>query len=538
MVENDPVISDLVVRQSLQAAGYQTHLVNDATTAIARALQLAPDVVIADLNLPGLSGKDLLVAMTSQNLQVPVIVLANKGSEADIIQAFRLGASDYLLWPMREPEVIAVVERALKVVHERRERERLTQQLGQINQELQNRVRELTTIFSIGKAVTSITDQGVLFERILEGAARATQADVGWFLQRTDPQKPFILAGQRGLPNSLAEKMYQAWDDGISSLVALSGESLSIHGEPLKRFKISSLGQAALIVPVKVQKQVIGLLVVMRKAANPFITGEQRLLEAVADYASISLSNAQLFRALEDRAKALQSQADSTQASGKLDHEVLLQVKQELRQRLTPAQEAVETLGKDPTVRWGVEQRKAITLLQEQVQDLNRLTEAIRSLPPSSTSPVSLNDLLRQSVDHFQRFASQNDLSLSCDLPAEVLYATLEPTQTAQIIDGLLSNAIQYSHTGGQVSATLSRSPEQKAHIIVTDSGSGLTTNQIAHIFEPGQRSQVTTPRRFGGLGIRLSLIKEIVTLHKGKIWVESKPEQGAAFHLMLPLSS
>src|SRR5512146_1849572 len=198
IVEGDPIISDMIARQALQAAGYQTFIVGDASTAIGRVIQLLPDVVIANLNLPGLSGKDLMVALRSQGLDVPIIIVANKGMEADIIQAFRVGAADYLLWPAREPEVINVVERTLRQVRERRERERLQRQLQQTNQELQMRVRELTTIFSIGKAVTSITDSSLLFERILEGAIKVTQGELGWFLLREDSGKPFRMAAQRG----------------------------------------------------------------------------------------------------------------------------------------------------------------------------------------------------------------------------------------------------------------------------------------------------------------------------------------------------
>ena len=266
IVENDPMTADIIGRQTLQAIGYQTYVVNDANSAVAKIMQLSPDVVLASLNLPGLSGKDLLVALSSQQISTPVIVMTGKGHENDVIQAFRLGAVDYLIWPAREPEIINAVERVLRQVHERRERSQLAGQLQQANQELQSRVRELTAIFGIGKAVTSVTDQSLLFEKILDGSLKITRADLGWFLLRDDNQKNFTLAAHKGLPASLASHLNQAWDDGISSLVAMSGEALSIHGDPLKRFKIASLGQSALIVPTRVQKQIIGLLVMMRKA--------------------------------------------------------------------------------------------------------------------------------------------------------------------------------------------------------------------------------------------------------------------------------
>jgi len=206
------------------------------------------------------------VALKAHNLTIPVIMLGRKGQEAAIIQTFRLGAADYLLWPVREPEVIASVERLLKQAQERRERDRLARQVQQANAELQMRVRELTTIFSLGKAVTTVMDQAALFEKILDGAISITQADLGWFVLAEEKSKGFVLAAHRGLPRTAQAQGAQLLDDGISSLVSMSGEALSIFGEPLRRFRVSSLGQSALIAPIKVQKQTIGLLVMMRAA--------------------------------------------------------------------------------------------------------------------------------------------------------------------------------------------------------------------------------------------------------------------------------
>ena len=98
--------------------------------------------------------------------------------------------------------------------------------------------------------------------------------------------------------------MGQPLDDGVSALVALSGESLLIHGDPLQKFKVAALGKSAAVVPIKVRSEVIGLLVLVRKELKPFGEVEQSLLEAVADYASISLVNERLFHAIEQNAEA------------------------------------------------------------------------------------------------------------------------------------------------------------------------------------------------------------------------------------------
>ena len=307
LVESDPDISDLIARQALRPLGYQVDIVTDAGSAIKKALQTPPDLVIANLNLPGLSGKDLLVALSSQGSTAPLIVIAGKGQEQDVIQAFRLGANDVLLWPAREAEVVSAVERVLTQVREMHARRRLDEQLKAANDELQRKVRELTFIVAVGKAVVSITDRRVLFERIVEGALQVAGADLGWLLLRDDRAKTFLLTAQRNLPEAWAKKMGQPLDDGISALVALSGESLLIHGDPLQKFKVAALGRSAAVTPIKVRNEVIGLMIVVRRAQKAFGETEQTLLEAVADYASISLVNERLFRAIQQNAEAARS---------------------------------------------------------------------------------------------------------------------------------------------------------------------------------------------------------------------------------------
>jgi signal transduction histidine kinase/FixJ family two-component response regulator len=540
IVENDPLVADLISRQALQAAGYQTQVVGDANAAINRAIQMGPDAIIANLDLPGLSGKDLMVALSSQGMDTPVIVLARKGQEAAIIQAFRLGAADYMLWPLKEPEIINVIERVLRSVRERKERDQLSRQLQRTNQELQARVRELTTIFAIGKAVTSITDQALLFERILEGAARVSQADLGWFLMRPADNQAFLLAAQRGLPPSMAEFIQRPWDDGISSLVALSGESLSIHGEPVKRFKIAGLGQAALIVPVKVQKQVIGLLVVMRKQANSFTPSEQHLVEAVADYASISLVNSRLFHTVAERAQSLETMAGAAQIGEKINHDILLEVKNELRLPTVAGLSALEKLAKDPTARWNPEQRQILAQLQDQLQNIYRIAEAIVPPKGEQSAPsglINLSEQVQLAAKRFQSIAQQCGLVLVCELPSEAVVARAEAGTLAQALDGLLSNALKFTRPSSQVVIKAEMTRERQAHVTISDCGPGLDVKQIATLFNGNPRpASNIRPLRFGGLGVGLALVKEIVSSQKGKIWAESQPGVGTTFHFTLPV--
>lgn len=542
VVESDPVISDLVARQALQMAGFQTLVVSDANSAIGKAMQFAPDVIIVNENLRGLSGKDLLVALTSQGIETPVIMLAPRGSEMEIIQAFRLGATDYLLWPVREAEVINAVERVLKQVRDRRERERLTLQLTQINSELQQRARELTTIFAVGKAVISITDVNILFKNILEGASRVTQADLGWLMLRDDASKNFVVAAIHNLPASLSVEINKPWDDGISGLVAMSGESLSIYGEPIRRFKIASLGQSILVVPIKVQRKVIGIMVVMRSQSLPFKGTEQNLVEAVADYLSIYMVNVRLFKVVEDRARYLQVMVDNAQTGEKVINGILQTVKKEIAAPIKEARNALSRLEGDASIRWNPSQRDWIMTLQDKLILLDQIAEAITPLEGFKAVPdasrTNLNESLRKSIKRFQPFARQSSLMLVAEMPEEPLFARADPAQVSAAVEGILSAAIKNSNPGGEINIRLGKTADQQILLSVEDNGDGFSPEQVKRLLTDSLPPAPGKLQRFGGLAVGMQQAHELILRQKGQLSIESFQGKGTVYRVTIPIES
>lgn len=368
IVESDPDIADLIGRQSLQPLGYQVTVVGDAGSAIKFAIQNLPSLILANLNFPGLSGKDMLAALSAQGVKSPVIVIADKGQEADAIHAFRLGAADVMFWPLRDAEVVSIVERALRQTQEARERQKLDRQLRAMNEEMQHKLRDLTTVLSIAKAVVSVTDQRVLFDKILESALQLADANMCWLLLREERSKAFLLRAQRNLPDSWAKKMNQPVDDGISSLVALSGESLVMSGAPLQKLKVSALGKSIAVIPIKIQTEVIGLLLVVRKADIEITRDTQTLLEAMADFASISLVNARLFHALEKTAESARTGESSR-------HAALESMRAVIRNEIQAAAYPLNFVLTEAPGKLTPEQRQALESVQAALQRLGRSSE-------------------------------------------------------------------------------------------------------------------------------------------------------------------
>ena len=540
VVESDPIISDLISRQALQSLGYQVQVVSDSNAAIAEAVRFEPDAIIINLNLPGLSGKDFMVALNSQGNTAPIIALALKGMEGAVIQAFRLGAADYLLWPLREAAVVAAVERVLRQVRDRRERERLTQQLQQGNVELQNRVRELTSIFAAGKTLTTLSEPKVTYDRIVENGLKITQAEIGWLLLRDDNQKAFVLAAFRNLPPSLASRINQPWDDGISSLVAMSGETLSIYGEPFKRFKLASLGQAAIIAPVKIQKQVIAILTVLRKTGKPFTQAEQNMLEAVSDFTAVALSNLRVFRSLDERARANQAALEYAAFREKILTDLLLVAAKELNSPLKNASTSLDLLFAEKIGRINSEQKQAVSGIQDYVQQIRRIAEAMASVPQPAAparqaSVCNLVEAAQVSVNRMQRYANSSSVVLTTEMSTMPVKAPLEANLALLIMDAIISNAIKNSSAGGTITIHIGKNEDGLSHAFVRDTGIGLDEHQKTRLFEPGYHIDPPAGQKFGGLGIHISLVKEIVVSAGGKIWADSKPGRGTTIQITFP---
>jgi CheY-like chemotaxis protein/anti-sigma regulatory factor (Ser/Thr protein kinase) len=113
-----------------------------------------------------------------------------------------------------------------------------------------------------------------------------------------------------------------------------------------------------------------------------------------------------------------------------------------------------------------------------------------------------------------------------------------DPDRLQQIVWNLLANAIKFTPEGGDVHVCLERN-DSHALIIVNDSGQGIATEHLPHVFERFRQADSSNTRSNSGLGLGLSIVRQLVELHRGTVTAESSGENaGATFRVMLPLPS
>ncbi len=315
IVDDDPEIRLMLREQVLSKDRFEVFEAKDGPDGLARIRTAAPDLIVLDLVMPGLSGSDFLVAIKSQGYTGPIIVATKRGNEAMAIDAFRLGATDYLTKPLREAEVLRAIEHGLAEVRLRRDRNNLTEKLQQSNGELQARLKELTTLSAIGKSLTTVFDAQQLFQQVLEAAIQMAEADHATLLLLDESTNRLILRTGKNLTLVMQERLGEPVTDELATLVMSSGQPLTVAGDNLQRFRVSADLLAVVYAPLNLKGKSIGVLTVgNHRKRRVFDEGILPVLGVLADYAAIGIANARLFNALEGRARAMERAYEELQA--------------------------------------------------------------------------------------------------------------------------------------------------------------------------------------------------------------------------------
>jgi PAS domain S-box-containing protein len=150
--------------------------------------------------------------------------------------------------------------------------------------------------------------------------------------------------------------------------------------------------------------------------------------------------------------------------------------------------------------------------------------------------PLNLASVIREAIETVRPAAAARQILITSQLDEQAGLITGDPDRLQQVVWNLLSNAVRFTLTGGSVHVELKRD-DARARIIVTDTGAGIEPDFLPHVFERFSQQDTSRSRRYGGLGLGLALVKQIIELHGGTITAASPGAgEGAVFTITLPL--
>jgi signal transduction histidine kinase len=189
-------------------------------------------------------------------------------------------------------------------------------------------------------------------------------------------------------------------------------------------------------------------------------------------------------------------------------------------------------------------QQEFLTVVYEQGQNLLGLIDNLLELSNLEISVTMLNislshihDVIKAIWQEAERTAQAKDIRIAFEPGYDVPVSYLDNKRMIQVLNCLVGNAIKFTGSGGAVSV---RTKVRKDHIWieVMDTGEGIPLDKIPNIFDAFHQIDGSISRRWGGMGIGLAMVKHIVELHGGKIWVESEHGRGSLFTVSLPLDT
>lgn len=277
----------------------------------------------------------------------------------------------------------------------------------------------------------------------------------------------------------------------------------------------------------------IGVLEALNKLdKSRFTDVDIAVLSTLADLAGAAIGKARLFVELE---KAYQKLNDLD----RLKSDFIALASHELRTPLSIILGYVSFLREEADSVMAAQLDnvlQAAVRLRSLIQDMLNLQYVDTGEQSLKLQSCDLVELVRVAVGRQQESAAAHNQQMTFTTAEPALMLEADRDMLEIVIGNLLNNAVKFTPAKGRVDVTLELRGNE-AWIIVRDSGVGIPQNQLERIFDRFYQVEPHINRRFEGMGIGLSVVKELVGLHHGRIWAESEQGKGATFTVALPLS-
>ncbi|KTC93410.1 sensor histidine kinase [Legionella cincinnatiensis] len=462
---------------------YKVETTSNGETALALIQNNPPDLIISDAMMPQLDGFGLLKALRADvhTANIPVIILSARAGEENRIEGMQCGADEYFVKPFSARVLLASVSAHL--------------QMARLRQEAHEAIRESEERF---RALTSTTSD-VVYRMSADWSERSYLQGREFVTDMLEPSKKWI---DKYIHQDDQPHVKQAIQKAIQSRDVFELEHRVIRVD-------GSLGWT-------------------HSRAIPILNKNGEIVE--------------WFGTASDVSRRKEAEQALLEASRHKD-EFLATLAHELRNPLVPLFNALEIMRLAKNNAHIVE--KAQDIMERQVVQMDRLIEDLLDLSRISHGKIQLqierielSKVIQQTLENSYPIIKAAEHKLEVDLPSYPIYIKADITRLAQVFSNLLNNASKYTEKGGMIRLSAQLHHE---HVVVSvlDNGVGIPTHMLSHIFNKFTQVDKQLKRSQGGLGIGLSLVKQLVELHGGTVEAKSRGENlGSEFIVRIPIVS
>jgi signal transduction histidine kinase len=517
----------MLVRALLPASQYTIVEAEDGLAGIAAALREQPALILLDINLPGIDGYEVGVALRSFPAlrTTPIIAVTAYAMEGDRERTLVAGCDGYITKPLDADAFPRQVAEFLRGKRERLDENKEAPFLRELNQRLVYRmVRQIEELEALNQHVMRRATQLEDLHAAVQGITSAL--DVRSMLERLLPQ----LAKAIGVTNLTVELAEPAGVQvSVQSTTTTAPRVTAAPGGEVEEWQ-----EVDWAFPLIVQQRDVGLMTARSLVSTLTKADDEQILKIVASQVAIAVENARLYEGVKGKVVELQNtQAQLVQAA-KLAAigEMAAQVAHEINNPLTSVLGFASLLA---------EQLPAESPMHEDanliVTEAGRARDIVRDLldfsrqRPFFPEEADLNGVLRQTVGLVRMQGLLGiiiDEHYAPDLPS----VQVDPARMKQVFLNVINNAVQAMPEGGSVTVR-TRASDEEVTVAFVDTGTGIPPEHLERIFEPF----FTTKPEMVGTGLGLPVSIGIVRQHGGTIDVKSTPGQGSTFTIRIPRS-
>ncbi|MDQ2641888.1 MAG: ATP-binding protein [Pseudomonadota bacterium] len=448
---------------------------------------------------------------------------------------------------------------ASKIAHDITERRRADAALVALAEE----GHALETLRKVGRSVASEFDLNTIVQRVTDAATEISGATCGAFFEHLHGQTehPWRLYATSGAGHAECEGFPTPADfpEGFRGDASVRSDDIRVDPRFAGAAAATTSGGLSvcsyLAMPVTSKTgQLIGGLFLGHGERGRFNDRAERLVAGIASQAAIAIDNSRLVQALKEREstlsqllsereRILQSERTARAEAERLGHlkdEFLATLSHELRTPLNAVQGWTHLLLRGPSTE---QQKEALVVIDRNVRaqsriigDLLDMSRIISGKIALEVQALQLHQVIQAAVDTVRQTAEARSIRINTLLDTSIGFVRGDPNRLQQALWNLLTNAIKFTPAGGRIQVVLER-VNSHVEISVEDTGIGIRQDFLPYIFDRFRQADSSTTRRFGGLGLGLSIVKNLVELHGGNVRVKSRGEnQGSTFIVALPL--
>jgi signal transduction histidine kinase len=420
---------------------------------------------------------------------------------------------------------------------------RLEQKVAERTRELAQSVSELKALEEIGRAVASSLDLNSVLATIVTRAVQLTHTDAG-AIYRYDPARcTFELAEAHALEKSMQDAIRGVpitFEESVLGKAARDGHPIGIPdlanapNYPLREITLGAGFHSVLVVPLLAQEEILGGLVLHRRAAGDFPDSTVKTMQTFAQQSVLAMSNARLFWEVEQKGRELAvANEHKSQFFATMSHELrtplngMLGFTELLLDGLYGGlpEKALEVLGRV------LNDGKHLLGLINDVLDISKIDAGQLTL---SLSDYSMPALVENVVASTASLARAKSLEVKTDVPSGLPIAYGDERRITQVLLNVVGNAIKFTDSGSVV--IRAKVVDNHFTIAVKDTGPGIPVADQGRIFDEFQQVDNSSTRQKGGTGLGLSISRRLIRAHGGHIDVHSAPGHGSTFNIVLPV--